>query len=143
MIWAVLTAAVLVGGVGWLRRRWLLVTVTGASMHPTLMPGDRVLVRRASSGRIRAGQIVVMADEVGLIIKRVAAVAGDPVPPGMILGLANRVPPGRLILLGDNPAGSTDSRQCGYFDARRLVGVAVKPFPQKAAPDPIPGRRNA
>ncbi|MEV7230788.1 signal peptidase I [Polymorphospora sp. NPDC051019] len=126
MILAFLGAAVLAGGLGWLRLSWLVVTVTGPSMQPTMHPGDRILVRRTSASRIRAGQIVVFDADPGLIIKRVAAVPGDRVPPGLPLDVEERVPPGRLLLLGDNCGRSIDSRQHGYYDGACLVGVAVR-----------------
>ncbi|MEU9338864.1 signal peptidase I [Streptomyces sp. NPDC048290] len=43
----------------------------------------------------------------------------DPVPPDQV------VPPGRLVLLGDNPDSSVDSRQLGYFPAARVLGVVL------------------
>lgn len=145
LIGAAVLAAGVAGGLGWLRLRWLTVTVAGPSMLPALRPGDRVLVRRTRAGRVQTGQVVVLDAESGPIIKRVAAAPGDPVPPG--LGAVNtglgagpgargdgvltggRVPPGRLVLLGDNPGRSVDSRQHGYYDAAHLVGVAVRPLP--------------
>ncbi|GCD94753.1 S26 family signal peptidase [Embleya hyalina] len=42
----------------WVRRRYLVATVEGPSMEPTLAPGDRLLVRRGA--RVRAGQVVVV-----------------------------------------------------------------------------------
>jgi signal peptidase I len=129
MIWA-LVAGVGVGALAavlWLRRAWLVVTVVGSSMQPTLRPGDRVLVRRAPR-RIRVGQIVVHAMEPQLVIKRVAAVPGDPVPTGLAIPPGDRVPRGRLVLLGDNPDHSLDSRALGYYDRADLVGVVVRPL---------------
>ncbi|MEO3925051.1 signal peptidase I [Micromonosporaceae bacterium B7E4] len=129
MIWALaLGVVVLVGGIGWLQLNWLVVTVSGPSMRPTLQPGDRILVRRASAGRIRTGQVVVLNTPFELIIKRVAAVPGDRVPPGLAADDEDLVPPGRLILLGDNPGRSADSRQLGYYDSAKLIGVAVRPL---------------
>ncbi|MEV5553380.1 S24/S26 family peptidase [Nonomuraea wenchangensis] len=37
-----------------------MATVKGFSMAPTLRPGDRLLVRRASLSRLRVGDIVVV-----------------------------------------------------------------------------------
>jgi signal peptidase I len=128
VIWAVLGGAVLAGGLGWLRLSWLVITVTGPSMRPTLQPGDRVLVRRTSASRIQTGRIVVLTGEFGWIIKRVAAAPGERVPPGLALSPADRVPPGRLVLLGDNRDRSVDSRQRGYYEDTRLVGVAIRPL---------------
>ncbi|WP_460527205.1 S26 family signal peptidase [Flindersiella endophytica] len=42
-----------------LRRRYLVVVVSGASMEPTIIAGERVLVRRVRIGAVRPGQIVV------------------------------------------------------------------------------------
>jgi signal peptidase I len=105
------------------RRRLLLVTVTGSSMAPTYAEGDRLLVRRAR--RARRGSVVVLRGPGGLRVKRVAAAAGDPVPAGMPVPDAV-VPPGRLLVLGDNPDRSADSRTGGYLAAADLVGVAVR-----------------
>jgi hypothetical protein len=44
-----------------LRRRYLVIHVFGLSMFPSLRPGDRVLVRRAALGRLRAGMVVVLS----------------------------------------------------------------------------------
>jgi signal peptidase I len=61
-----------------------------------------------------------------LILKRVAAVSGEPVPAGWAPPAAGRrVPRGRLVLLGDNPSASLDSRQYGFFDRRSVRGVVV------------------
>lgn len=126
-----------------LHRRYAVVDVRGASMEPTLRHGDRVLVRRVRDGGVRAGDIVVIerfapddqpryrrpgrSQRRVWVVKRAAAVAGDPVPgsvahaAGVAPGTA--VPAGRLVVLGDNPAHSTDSRVWGYLPADRLLGV--------------------
>lgn len=36
------------------------------------------------------------------------------------------LPAGRLLVLGDNPGHSVDSRTLGYLSATDLVGVAVR-----------------
>lgn len=83
------------------------VEVTGDSMRPTLVPGDRVVVlgcRRARPGAV----VVVDGSGVGrpTMIKRVSGVG-----------------PAGISVLGDNPAASTDSR---YFDAvPRISGRVV------------------
>lgn len=61
------------------------------------------------------------------VVKRVAALPGDPVPPVVAGADADlRVPAGRLVLLGDNPAESADSRQFGYVAAQGVVGVVLR-----------------
>jgi signal peptidase I len=124
------------------RRRLLVVTVDGPSMQPTYYAGDRILVRRASASSIRTGDVVVVErpDDHGhwldhpdrdviWLVKRVAAVPGSPVPdcaPALTGRGAGRVPPGNLVLLGDNPANSNDSRYLGYFPAGRLLGIVIR-----------------
>jgi signal peptidase I len=50
---AAATAGALTTGVWLLRRRIAVVAVTGPSMRPTLVDGDRVLVRRTGPRRSR------------------------------------------------------------------------------------------
>jgi signal peptidase I len=58
--------------------------------------------------------------------QRAVALPGDPVPPGVTnVGDAARVPPGALVVFGDN-ASSTDSRQRGFYSATDLLGVVVR-----------------
>jgi signal peptidase I len=114
------------------RGRYVVVTVEGVSMAPTLVDGDRVVVRRRPATGIRPGDVVVLeppTDAAGpgprWNIKRVVAVAGDPVPAGVPVGGIDRVPAGSLVVFGDNP-DSVDSRQRGFFESGRLLGVAVR-----------------
>jgi signal peptidase I len=147
---AVGCAALVLAG-WWLRRRLVVVTVTGRSMEPTLHHGDRVLVRRVPGRAVRTGQLVVLhwpagvAGPAGLagpagpagpasdrgdwMLKRVIAVAGEPVPPGALpdpTPPGTVVPPGRLVVRGDNVDRSHDSRQLGYLDDRLLLGVVMR-----------------
>jgi signal peptidase I len=91
-------------------RRWrpASVEVTGDSMVPTLLPGDRALA--VAAGSPRRGDIVVIEhpSRPGFeLVKRVRSTPGDLAPDGRILG------PGELWVEGDSPARSTDSRQLG------------------------------
>lgn len=150
---AAVTGAVGAAVVWWCSRRWAVVTVRGASMEPTYLDGDRVVVRR--SARPRRGQVVVVEQAGGQhpgqrrplaalagavdvagrawLIKRVAAVAGDPVPvaagPALAGSAGARVPEGTVVLLGDNSAVSVDSRTLGPFPLSRLLGVVVRSLP--------------
>jgi signal peptidase I len=128
-----------------LRQRVAMVTVDGDSMWPAYFPGDRVLVRRTRADRLRPGQVIVIErpgedgewatarrGPIGhrqWVIKRVAAIPGDPRPgawlPATPEPAETRIPAGKLVLLGDNPDWSNDSRQLGYFPAERLLGVVV------------------
>ncbi len=142
MTYVVLAAAVVVVAVvGWLvtlRRRLIEVTVRGVSMEPTYFSGDRLLVRRSRLERVRTGQVVVVQGgpgkpgdpTAGRLVKRAVAVPGDPVPsqipvPGTV------VPAGNLLVLGDNPARSNDSRRLGYIPEDALIGVVLRPIGQR------------
>lgn len=139
----VVVPIVLAGGaLLWLRRRTLVVTVTGHSMEPEFRHGGRVLIRRAPVTTIRPGNVVVIEQdpaEAGpddpkqgphLMIKRVVAVPGDPVPrdafPALRETPTHAVPPGHLVVAGDNPKESYDSRHYGYVPADRFIGVVVR-----------------
>ncbi|HEU5475339.1 MAG TPA: S26 family signal peptidase [Actinophytocola sp.] len=118
--------------------RWVAVTVRGDSMCPALTDGDRVLLRRTPVHRLAVGDIVVvrlpgMPRVVGprdrpWLIKRVAALPGDPVPSAVAPAVdgAAHVPPNRLVLLSDNPVGAIDSRQFGYLTPDLVLGRVVR-----------------
>jgi signal peptidase I len=116
-----------------LRHRFVSVLVEGDSMAPTLRAGQRVLVRRTRAAH--RGQVIVLASPLGTgsppwLIKRVAAAPGDPVPRDTVPALRDAserwVPTDQLVLLGDNPAASYDSRRAGYFTAGTVLGVVVR-----------------
>ena len=147
---ATASAAAAVLGVGLVRRRLAVVEVAGPSMEPFLSSGDRVLVRRARLSELRPGLVVVVemprleAGDPELppgrppghrewLIKRVAALAGDPLPagvpsPGPDPGHRGLVPPGMFVVLGDNAMWSQDSRIIGCIPAERLLGVMIRPL---------------
>jgi signal peptidase I len=150
ILWIVLVAcppvAVLLGAAV-ARRRFAVVRVVGTSMVPTLLPGERLLVRRGPSARVHVGAVVVLRQPPddwqvcwenlspaagGLAgtrwaIKRVAAVAGEAVPEPVrrAVGGVAVVPPGMLVVLGDN-SPSTDSRNWGFLPARHVLGVVAR-----------------
>ncbi len=110
------------------RHRFLVVTVAGSSMEPTLVPGDRVLVRRYRRAPARVGDVLVFHEPGGQrAIKRVAAVAGDAVPDSVrpVTGGTDVVPPGMLVLLGDG-IRSGDSRQWGFIPVDRVLGLMTR-----------------
>jgi signal peptidase I len=133
-------AALAMGLVAWRQRRsYLVVTVHGPSMSPTYSDGDRLLVRRVDLAAVGPDSVVVLAmhsaattEAAELIIKRIAALPGDPVPDGIPVS-ERLVPPGQLVVLGDNQYASYDSRRAGYFDATTLVGVVVRAMSQALA----------
>jgi signal peptidase I len=121
--------------VAWIRSRWLVVTVDGRSMLPTFADGDRVVVRRRTLTEVRRGDVVVLEPPDSARhwnIKRVTALPGDIVPRGVAGCVAgDLVPPGSLVVLGDN-VDSADSRQRGFYRGDRLLGVAIRPLGRRA-----------
>ena len=94
-------------------------------MRPALEPGDRlVLVRRR---RYRPGAVVAVTDprDGRLLVKRVAEVTAD----------------GRLVVLGDAPDASTDSRTFGPVRTASVRGQAVHRYApaRRAGRMPQPG----
>jgi signal peptidase I len=127
-VWLIGAAVAVVCGLVVVRRCFTLVHVVGQSMMPTYRDGERVLARRLPGEQARSRDIVAFVPPRGndhfadLVyrIKRVVAVAGEPSPPWLDPG--QPVPPGKLVVLGDNP-NSEDSRRYGYVDASAVVAV--------------------
>jgi signal peptidase I len=136
---AILVAGMAVAAAA-VRWRYSVVTVHGSSMEPELADGDRVLARRCGMRRLRPGQLVIFS-EPGLnhrrrpacltgagqdlwVIKRIAAIPGDPVPEIVraAAGGAAVVPRRAVVVLGDAPS-SRDSRQWGFIPASHILGV--------------------
>jgi signal peptidase I len=142
-----------------------LSAVAGNSMEPTLHNGDLLLVCRFCQPKV--GDIVIVrnappiqpiserlwadfnvpSEHFGIYIKRVAAVAGQPVQPyssaiwkshrlpiavsliGTHLAInPGVVPSGSVWLLGDNTLNSIDSRFWGAVPKRLLIGSVVQNF---------------
>lgn len=90
------------------RRRGFIIE--GESMIPTLNPGDAVLV--APKARLAIGDILVAKHPYKTsvtIVKRLTEI----------------LPDGALILKGDNPLDSTDSRSFGSISADNVIGKVV------------------
>lgn len=123
------------------RRMLAVVTVRGESMRPTLEPGDRLLLLRTPVRKIRRRQVVLLQppDRLGTwrrdalpspaagewVVKRVAALPGDPMPAEMERDPDAVVPPGTLVVLGDGEY-SADSRLWGPVPADRVIGVVAR-----------------
>jgi signal peptidase I len=129
------------GSLLWLRWRPFRVAVEGASMSPTLEPGDWLVAVRTRS--VREGGLVVVEhpSRPGYeMVKRVAAVPGDLVG-DRTLG------PGEYWVTGDNEDASTDSRSLGPIGRDRIRGrVVLRYWPVERAMWmssgwPIPPRR--
>lgn len=117
-----------------LRRRLLVATVVGTSMLPAFRPGERVLVRRRVPG-LRVGDVVVVVSpdsaadpDPRLLVKRVAALAGDPPADGAV------VPRDAVVVLGDN--GGYDSREFGPLPRTHVVGVVLRRLGGRDGPRP-------
>ncbi|RJL20820.1 S26 family signal peptidase [Bailinhaonella thermotolerans] len=146
MILALPLLLALAAALAWARRRYAVVTVDGESMSPALRPGDVALVRRVRPSSVRRGQVVVFAErpppEVAALVprdrawavKRVAAVPGDRLPPGVPASPGQPgpapsgalVPPAHLAVLGDNASRSHDSRHYGCLPYAQVRGVVVR-----------------
>lgn len=146
------------------RRLGFLVEVESVSMAPTLAPGQRLMARRPDpAGTFRRGDVVVVASaEVRRpIIKRVVGLPGEHLEvdadghvrvdgrdldePYVVHrgGLARSfdVPPGHLLLLGDNRAASSDARtwRQPFVPVSAVLGRAPRPRRSGPAAGPGPG----
>lgn len=134
-----------------LRWRYSIVTVRGPSMEPELADGDRLLACRRGLRRLRRGQLVIFSEPdrgrrrpawlTGAgqdlwVIKRVAALPGDPVPEAVRAAAdgAAVVPRRALVVLGDAPGSSRDSRTWGFIPARQVLGVGLRQVASPRAP---------
>lgn len=116
-------------------RRWIIVQVRGTSMLPTLRDGERLLARRLRPGQpLEHGDLVVFLPpaapgpgEPPVLVKRVAAVAGDPVPlwAADLRASGPRVPTDHVVVHGDNPR-SMDSRHLGYVPRARVLATIAQ-----------------
>ena len=114
--------AVVAAAIAWtvLRRRPFRVAVEGASMLPTLLPGDWALA--APVKRLERGDVVVV-EHPGRpgyeMVKRLTGVPGDRVGEGRVLGADE------YWVEGDHPASSTDSRQFGPVHRAELTAKVL------------------
>ncbi|MDA8062874.1 MAG: nickel-type superoxide dismutase maturation protease [Actinomycetota bacterium] len=98
------------------------VEVTGDSMAPTLLPGDRLLLVRPRS--VGVGDLVALTDprQPGrLLVKRVGAIDAS-----------------RVTVVGDNQEQSTDSRHFGPVPLAGLVGRACYRYHPRERAGPLP-----
>ena len=130
--------------------------VPGGSMQPTIVPGDKILVRKLRRYSPKRGDVVVFKSPTDRSIswaKRVVAVAGESIeikgkhiyidgsklekPPFQIVdsipnvrfgaeGEPFRVPDDSVFVIGDKSGTSLDSRILGPIPRSDLVGKAYK-----------------
>ena len=137
--------------VGWLAFSIRIGDVISDSMNPTLVRGDKYVIRIDAYRRQspQRGDIVVIRHPQGdeTLLKRVIGIPGDMV--GVLQGhalindtwvtepylkdvpgvrekpLLTKVPEGQLFLLGDNRNFSEDSRDIGTLPVRNVLGRVV------------------
>ena len=128
-----------------------LYVVRGASMEPSFFDGDLLLVARPRR-RLRRGDVVIVRipddADAGWQVKRIVGLAGDRVsfecgllhingshhPESYLGGLPAdlgarsrswRVESGECMVMGDNRAHSSDSRESGPVPLTSLTGLVV------------------
>jgi len=127
-------------------------TVTGDSMAPALIPGDRVVVEEKPAEPVKKGDLVAINfkhTEIP-IVKRVIAVSGDSLIIRSNMLIVNNepvrsfdekrwmstvrqlerygwvVPPNNIFILGDNPKNSRDSRRLGLISTSQIKAKVVR-----------------
>jgi signal peptidase I len=124
-----------------------MVRVQGHSMDPTFHNGQWLLVRRNNwpSPPLRVGDVVIFRLDNDVLVKRIAAMEGQPAPeersgllirpshkrPGewesaVVEAAPQQVPPMQLYVLGDNPPVSDDSRSFGSVPVSALLGRVLR-----------------
>lgn len=83
--------------------------VTGDSMFPTLRGGQLVVACGLLANRV--GDVVVIRHDSLDKVKRIERLRGD----------------GRVFVVGDNSAHSTDSRMFGWLASEQIVGRVIWP----------------
>lgn len=127
-----LAALLAAAGLGRRRRRRLAVTVTGDDMAPTIRAGQRVIARRGCSRDLSPGRadLVVFrppsalsfqleSSDLPLRVARVVAVSGEKVAVPDAAQPAARVPPGKLLVVGDGQAPEA----AALIDADDVVAI--------------------
>jgi len=152
VVWEILQTLVIAGLLIALFRAFLFqnYVVEGQSMLNTLFPGERVIVSRISYiiGQPARGDVIVLQyplDPGRDFVKRIIGLPGEtvaivdgqvfingrPLPPEPYVvypGPTDMAPlqlgPDEYFVMGDNRAGSSDSRVWGPLPARRIIGKA-------------------
>jgi signal peptidase I len=132
-------AAIVLLLIGFLVTSFRVTVVHGDSMLPTYKSGQMVIVNRLSRGHQRGDVVLVEAGN-EVLIKRIAYLAGDEMPADhawMFGDVAHyfeatqnqnaplKVPAGHVVVLGDNPNVSDDSRSFGPVPIDQIYGRVV------------------
>ena len=136
--------------IGIIRVAFVVITIQGRSMLPTLSERDRVLVWRFWPARyLRRGQIIILQPESQRVeghppfIKRITGLPDDIIiafPSDLserVISSLNaqrpvklqriwHIPPGHLFVEGDNQAESVDSRSWGPVSFDQVGGIVVR-----------------
>ena len=123
-----------------------LLLIHGDSMSPAYRSGSLVLLQKRPASYERGDVVLCRSEVLGRsIVKRIAAGEGDALAiedgglyingvyagpmPEDAAALPTAVPPGKLLLLGDNRAASVDSRSAalGLADEGQLRGKVIFP----------------
>ena len=123
-----------------------VTVVHGDSMLPTYKNGQMVIVNRLNRG-VQRGDVILVEAGNEILIKRVAYLAGDLVPanhawmfgevshyfePSDRIESPLRVPPGHVVVLGDNLRISDDSRAFGPIPTEQIYGRVVNAPPLRS-----------
>lgn len=112
------------------------VRVFGESMSPTLLPGDRLLwVRLPTGWPLHRGDVVTLEDP------RPGGATRAPGRRGTGKLLVKRVTatgPGLVVVHGDNPPASTDSRDFGPVPRDSVRGLVVYRYAPAKRVGPLP-----
>jgi signal peptidase I len=101
--------------------------IASASMEPSVLKGDRILVDKTAYKRMppKQGNIVVFVypdDRSKIFIKRIEGLPGNTIK--LVDGREQTVPHGSVYVLGDNKGQSIDSRAFGFIPLRDVIGKA-------------------
>jgi len=93
--------------------------VSGQSMEPSFMAGDRLFVSRMAYKfmKPRVGDVIVLNDprDGRRVLKRILRVAGE-----------------KYFVIGDNSAQSTDSRKFGAISEGAILGKVIRRYGKSA-----------